>query len=57
MEDNMKTILPKEYEPKLDEAYEFVRSLDSSGQKSFLEFIQGARFMQHLMSQAGQSSA
>lgn len=60
MKNEVKTLLPAESRPQVDDVREFLDNLDQEGQHSLLSFIQGARFMQSLMTSriaAGQSSA
>lgn len=49
MTHEVKTLLPAESKPQMDEVREFMATLDQDGQRSLLDFFQGARFMQGLM--------
>lgn len=49
MASEVKTILAAESKPQLDEVREFLDTLDQEGQRSLLDFFQGAKFMQGLM--------
>lgn len=60
MPSEIKTILAAENKPQMDEVREFLDTLDQDGQRSLLDFFQGAKFMQSLMTSriaAGQDSA
>ena len=48
MTSEVKTLLAAESKPQLDEVREFIATLDPVGQRSLLDFFQGARFMQSL---------
>ena len=49
MSKEVRTLLPSDSKPKADEMLAFLDTLDQSGQRSLLDFFQGARFMQSLM--------
>lgn len=49
MANEVKTLLAAESRPQVDDVREFLDELDQEGQHSLLSFIQGARFMQTLM--------
>lgn len=59
MPSEIRTILAAENKPQMDEVREFLDTLDQDGQRSLLDFFQGAKFMQSLMTSriaAGQDS-
>lgn len=49
MANEVKTLLPAEIRPQVDDVRKFLDELDQEEQHSMLSFIQGARFMQGLM--------
>lgn len=49
MTSEVKILLAAESKPQMDEVREFLGMLDQNGQRSLLDFLQGARFMQVLM--------
>lgn len=49
MPNDVTTLLAAESRPQIDTVREFLCTLDPSGQRSLLDFIQGAKFMQSLM--------
>lgn len=49
MANEVKILLAAESEPQMDALREFMGTLDPDGQKSLLNFFQGAKFMQNLM--------
>ena len=49
MTSEVKTLLTVESKPQLDAVREFMNTLDQDGQRSLLDFFQGSRFMQGLM--------
>lgn len=49
MSKEVRTILPSNSKPKVDEMLAFLDTLDQSRQRSLLDFFQGARFMQSFM--------
>ena len=55
MSKEVRTLLPSDSKPKADEMLAFLDTLDQSGQRSLLDFFQGARFMQSLMTKTQQS--
>ncbi|WP_297311594.1 hypothetical protein [uncultured Oscillibacter sp.] len=55
MSKEVRTLLPSDSKPKADEMLAFLDTLDQSGQRSLLDFFQGARFMQSLMTNTQQS--
>lgn len=42
-------IVAAESKPQMDAVREFMSTLDQNGQRSLLDFFQGAKFMQNLM--------
>ena len=57
MSKEVRTLLPSDSKPKADEMLAFLDTLDQSGQRSLLDFFQGARFMQSLMTNTQSSDA
>ncbi len=49
MANEFKILLAAESEPQMDAVREFMGTLDTDGQKSLLNFFQGAKFMQSLL--------
>lgn len=49
MTNETKTMLRAEIRPQMDDVRKFLDTLDRDGQRSLLDFFQGARFMQSLM--------
>ncbi|MCI9507663.1 MAG: hypothetical protein HFF62_14030 [Oscillospiraceae bacterium] len=49
MNKEARTLLPSDSKPKADEMLAFLDTLDQNGQRSLLDFFQGAKFMQNLM--------
>ncbi len=49
MSKETRTLLPSGSKPKADEMLAFLDTLDQSKRRSLLDFFQGARFMQSLM--------
>lgn len=45
MPSEIRTILAAENKPQMDEVREFLDTLDQDGQRSLLDFFQGAKFM------------
>lgn len=45
-------IIAAETGPQMDAVRDFLNTLDEAGRHSLLDFFQGAKFMQHLMSAA-----
>jgi len=56
MTNEVKTLLAAESKPQVDGVREFLDTLDQNGQRSLLDFIQGARFMQSLITARTQTS-
>lgn len=49
MNKEARTLLPSGSKPEADEVLEFLDTLNQDGQRSLLDFFQGAKFMRNLL--------